>query len=699
MTAPGIDLSTARITWEVRYLNPTIGLSNRFTPKYVGDTWIEAEALLPDGRRVIAKTNFTATTSLDEPPNSYQSAEVAPGSGIVSVYHLNNVGSDSTGIGGTLAIAGNTFFDVSNLGWLQTRSGAALRFLDLNDSAVATLPGTLFTQPGTESITLEAMIYINEFKAWNRDVAQILRLENSWDAYLALMEDKYAGPCVKGGGQFAWTGTAVKSALALKKWHHFSIQLDRSGYSVRLNGNTIASGASTELANWGRSSSVTLTLGDFDGWIDEVVIRRNGTPPGNNPPTATLTSPVNGSTLAIPATLSLTAIAADTDGIAKVEFFSGATKLGEDSTAPYTLSWTPTAGGSFSLTARATDAQGAATTSAPVGITLVAGNVGTVATPVISPSGGTFTGNTSVTIACATPSATIRYTTDGSTPTSSSPQYTTAISVSQTLTLKARAFKTGMNESPVQSATFTVTSGSSNGTQATFIREDAATLGDWNSAYGSQGYHVFGTSSSYPAYVTVAASGKQDYTWTDSSSDLRALLKPGSDSSRIASVWYSATELSINTSFTDTLTHRVAIYCLDWDNLGRVQTVELFDAVSGALLDTRTISNFSEGKYLVWNIKGNVRFRFQKSVGPNAIVSGLFFDPPATPPGIAPVAMNSSGLVLRVSGQTGGNYTVQYSESLNGWTTLTNVTLTSPQVQVLDANAKSRPHRFYRLAP
>ncbi len=75
-------------------------------------------------------------------------------------------------------------------------------------------------------------------------------------------------------------------------------------------------------------------------------------------------------------------------------------------------------------------------------------------TPTFSPDGGTFSTTQSVTMACATSGATIRYTTDGSDPTSGSTQYTGAVSVAQPLTLKAKAFKTGYTDSSTKSAGF-----------------------------------------------------------------------------------------------------------------------------------------------------------------------------------------------------------------------------------------------------
>ncbi len=80
----------------------------------------------------------------------------------------------------------------------------------------------------------------------------------------------------------------------------------------------------------------------------------------------------------------------------------------------------------------------------------------TVATPVISPAAGTYASAQSVTITCATSGAQIRYTTDGSEPTTSSALYSAALTVSTTTTVKAKAFKSGMNNSATSTAAYTI---------------------------------------------------------------------------------------------------------------------------------------------------------------------------------------------------------------------------------------------------
>ena len=83
------------------------------------------------------------------------------------------------------------------------------------------------------------------------------------------------------------------------------------------------------------------------------------------------------------------------------------------------------------------------------------GGVAKVNAPVFAPASGIrFYPSTNVTITCETDSASIYYTLDGSDPTDASTLYTAAIEISETTTIKARAYKTDMAPSAVVSATY-----------------------------------------------------------------------------------------------------------------------------------------------------------------------------------------------------------------------------------------------------
>ncbi len=77
----------------------------------------------------------------------------------------------------------------------------------------------------------------------------------------------------------------------------------------------------------------------------------------------------------------------------------------------------------------------------------------TVATPTFAPPGGTYTSAQNVTISCATPGATIYYSTDGSMP---STRYTSPVNIASTGTLKAKGTKAGWTDSQIASANYTI---------------------------------------------------------------------------------------------------------------------------------------------------------------------------------------------------------------------------------------------------
>lgn len=80
----------------------------------------------------------------------------------------------------------------------------------------------------------------------------------------------------------------------------------------------------------------------------------------------------------------------------------------------------------------------------------------TVATPVITPSGGSVTAGTEVSISCSTPGAEIYYTVDGDDPSTSSLHYEAPVAVHNSLGIRAFAVKDGMKPSEVAIANFTV---------------------------------------------------------------------------------------------------------------------------------------------------------------------------------------------------------------------------------------------------
>jgi hypothetical protein len=95
-----------------------------------------------------------------------------------------------------------------------------------------------------------------------------------------------------------------------------------------------------------------------------------------NPPTVRLTSPDTYTMVPGGLMINLVAVAEDTDGtIASVRFLANGIPLGIDNSTPYSLSWKPSAAGTYSLTAQATDSAGNITNSGAHVVVVLANEV------------------------------------------------------------------------------------------------------------------------------------------------------------------------------------------------------------------------------------------------------------------------------------------------------------------------------------
>lgn len=157
--------------------------------------------------------------------------------------------------------------------------------------------------------------------------------------------------------------------------------------------------SSTALFNVNRTGRYVRVQLEGTGHLQLAEVEVLGTLLPNRAPTATLTAPAANATFTAPASISLTADASDPDNnLARVEFYQGTTKLGEDSTAPYSFAWNNVAEGSYSLTARAIDTAGLTTTSAAVSITVNPANRAPTVSLTAPAANASFTAPATITI-------------------------------------------------------------------------------------------------------------------------------------------------------------------------------------------------------------------------------------------------------------------------------------------------------------
>jgi glucose/arabinose dehydrogenase len=132
--------------------------------------------------------------------------------------------------------------------------------------------------------------------------------------------------------------------------------------------NQVANGRRYGFAGWSDGGAAAHTLSTPSADTTYTATFSDLGPVSNTPPAVSL-DVVASAVVGTPVTL--TALASDADGsVARVQFFDGSTALGEDTSAPFSLAWTPTTPGVHNLTARATDDTGDSTTSPAVAVTV-----------------------------------------------------------------------------------------------------------------------------------------------------------------------------------------------------------------------------------------------------------------------------------------------------------------------------------------
>jgi hypothetical protein len=133
-------------------------------------------------------------------------------------------------------------------------------------------------------------------------------------------------------------------------------------YAVSWDTSTVASG-----------STVTLTTKAYDAAGNVTTSAARTVTVDNVAPTVAITSPANGASFSgLTFSTTLQASASDNRGVTQVVFYDGGSVIGTDTTAPYSVSWNllGTPKGTHTLTARAHDAAGNVTTSAPISVKL-----------------------------------------------------------------------------------------------------------------------------------------------------------------------------------------------------------------------------------------------------------------------------------------------------------------------------------------
>jgi hypothetical protein len=161
----------------------------------------------------------------------------------------------------------------------------------------------------------------------------------------------------------------VTNIWSTNSWHHIAAVGTGTNLFMYVDGNLAGSGgtvtnnygSSTYLFNIGGGGVFDAATNWFNGGLDEIAVYGHALAAtdikrhyllGLALPTITLTAPTNNATFMPPATINPAAtVVTNGHTITKVQFYNGASLLGEDTTAPYTNSWSAVGPGTYSLSA------------------------------------------------------------------------------------------------------------------------------------------------------------------------------------------------------------------------------------------------------------------------------------------------------------------------------------------------------------
>jgi subtilisin family serine protease len=164
----------------------------------------------------------------------------------------------------------------------------------------------------------------------------------------------------------------------------------------------------------------------------------------------------------------------------------------------------------------------------------------------------------------------------------------------------------------------------------TLLGTSTATTGyNWRNQYGSQGAVIAGDTTSLPSYVSAfSVLGETGQILKGATTASVSLQKLDNVNTGIEAAFTSGTSMDFNLATNDGLLHDVTFYVADYKNKKLSERFQVIDSLTGDILATQDVANFSKGQFVSFSITGAVTFRVINTGPVAAAVSGIFFDAP-----------------------------------------------------------------------
>lgn len=150
------------------------------------------------------------------------------------------------------------------------------------------------------------------------------------------------------------------------------------------------------------------------------------------------------------------------------------------------------------------------------------------------------------------------------------------------------------------------------------MKIDRNTKGFWKGIYGGKGYEIFEDIANITESTVYRFGGQyRRFIWKEGSSDQKSLQEtPGG---KIAGFYHSFEAIELDVVISE---GTIALYVYRvWD--GGDLKINVIDNYTGNELYSCALEDYSEGVYLVFNLKGNVKIRLQSV--PDTMLNGIFW--------------------------------------------------------------------------